>query len=63
VLPISLKEGEGGWEEGLGALWTHVLCPLGFTPVAVTRLPYLCEGDFHQEFYYLDDAVLVLRKD
>ena len=52
-----------GWEEGVGALWTHVLHPLGFTPVAVSRLPYLCEGDLHQEVYHLDDAVIVLRKD
>ena len=54
-------EGEG-WEEGVCALWTNVLRPLGLTPVAITRLPYLCEGDLHEEFYYLDDAVIVLKK-
>ena len=44
-------------------LWTRVLQPLGFSMVALTRLPYLCEGDLHKEVYWLDDAVMVLRKE
>ena len=47
----------------MGKLWGRVLQPLGFSLVAVARLPYLCEGDLHSEFYWLDDAVLVLRKE
>ena len=62
ILPLSSEDGQVRWEERVGALWTRVLHPLGFTPVAVSRLPYLCEGDLHQEVYHLDDAVIVLRK-
>lgn len=28
---------------------------------AVTRLPYLCEGDMYNDYYVLDDAVFVLK--
>ena len=57
-LPILSKT----WEEGVAKLWTKVLRPMGFEPLAVARVPYLCEGDLHVEYYSLDDAVLVLRK-
>ena len=57
-LPILSKT----WEEGVAKLWTKVLCPMGFEPLAVARVPYLCEGDLHVEYYSLDDVVLVLRK-
>ena len=50
------------WEEGVAKLWTKVLRPMGFEPLAVARVPYLCEGDLHVEYYSLDDVVLVLRK-
>lgn len=33
----------------------------GFEVEAVTRLPYLCEGDMYNDYYVLDDAVFVLR--
>ena len=57
-LPISSRS----WEEGVAKLWTKVLQPMGFEPLALARVPYLCEGDLHVEYYSLDDAVLVLRK-
>lgn len=33
----------------------------GFEVEAVTRLPYLCEGDMYNDYYVLDDAVFVLK--
>ena len=57
-LPISSKT----WEEGVTTLWKNVLQPMGFEPIALARVPYLCEGDLHVEYYSLDDAVFVLRK-
>ena len=57
-LPISSE----GWEEGVSTLWSNILQPMGFTPVAISRVPYLCEGDMNCDCYSLDDALLVLRK-
>jgi hypothetical protein len=57
-LPIDSRS----WELGVSSLWVDVLRPLGFTPVAVSRVPYLCEGDMSTDYYSLDDAVLVLRR-
>lgn len=50
------------WEEGVAKLWTKVLRPIGFEPLAVARVPYLCEGDLQVEYYSLDDTIVVLRK-
>ena len=52
-----------GWEEGVCSLWSQVLSPLGLTLVALARTPYLCEGDLNQEVYFLDDAILLLKRD
>ena len=57
-LPISSRS----WEEGMAKLWTEVLQPMGFELLALARVPYLCEGDLHVEYYSLDDAIIVLRK-
>ena len=57
-LPVSSKS----WEEGVATLWTKVLQPMGFEPLALARVPYLCEGDLHVEYYSLDNAIVVLRK-
>lgn len=42
-------------------LTTEVFQKIGFDVEAVTRLPYLCEGDMYKEYYVLDDAVFVLK--
>lgn len=39
----------------------QVFEPAGFDVEKFSRLPYLCEGDLHQSFYLLDDAVFVLK--
>ncbi len=57
-LPISNES----WERGVSSLWENVLRPLGYAPLAISRVPYMCEGDFNQGYYTLDDALLVLKK-
>ncbi|XP_066521083.1 methyltransferase-like protein 9 isoform X2 [Hoplias malabaricus] len=49
------------WEEQVTNLSQDVFQTIGFKVEAVTRLPYLCEGDMNQDYYVLDDAVFVLR--
>lgn len=41
---------------------THVLAPAGFSVERWTRLPYLCEGDLQQAYYWLPDALFVVRR-
>lgn len=40
---------------------SDVFHQVGFQVEAVTRLPYLCEGDMYNDYYVLDDAVFVLK--
>lgn len=49
------------WEEQVTNLSSEVFSKVGFEVEAVTRLPYLCEGDMYKDYYVLDDAVFVLR--
>lgn len=49
------------WEEQVKNLSDDVFSSIGFEVETVTRLPYLCEGDMHQDYYVLDDAVFVLK--
>lgn len=58
-LPIDRN---ASWEVGVSSFWERVLAPLGYTPLAVSKVPYLCEGDLNVEYYMLVDAILVLKK-
>ncbi|XP_068234621.1 protein-L-histidine N-pros-methyltransferase-like [Palaemon carinicauda] len=49
-------------EEQVNSLASEVLPNLGFKLVKWTKLPYLCEGDLDQAFYWLSDVLLVLQK-
>ena len=49
-------------EEQINSLVDSVFAPIGFSLEAITRLPYLCEGDLSQAFYVLEDVVFVFRK-
>ncbi|XP_071403629.1 protein-L-histidine N-pros-methyltransferase isoform X2 [Centroberyx affinis] len=49
------------WEEQVTNLSNEVFRGAGFEVEAVTRLPYLCEGDMYKDYYVLDDAVFVLK--
>ena len=39
----------------------EVFEPLGFDLMKLARLPYLCEGNMEQSFYYLHDYIFVLK--
>jgi SAM-dependent methyltransferase len=54
------KEG-ATFERSVTILCRDVLIPLGFEIERWTRLPYISEGDSHQDIYILDDAVFVLK--
>lgn len=47
-------------EEQINELMRTVFEPLGFFLKKLTRLPYLCEGDLEQSFYFLSDYIFVL---
>lgn len=49
------------FEEQVQFFIEKVFEPAGFHVEKFSRLPYLCEGDLHQSFYVLDDAVFVLK--
>ena len=42
-------------------LINRVFSPLGFDLVKFTKLPYLCEGNLSQSFYYLLDNIFVFK--
>ncbi len=39
----------------------HVFKPVGFELVKFSRLPYLCEGNLSQSYFYLMDYLFVFR--
>ncbi|ROT65039.1 Methyltransferase-like protein 9 [Penaeus vannamei] len=49
-------------EEQVNSLANEVFPGLGFQLDRWSRLPYLCEGDLDQAFYWLPDVVLILKK-
>lgn len=49
------------WEEQVKNLSTELFEKTGYQVEAVTRLPYLCEGDMYNDYYVLDDAVFILK--
>ncbi|KAK7066833.1 Methyltransferase-like protein 9 [Halocaridina rubra] len=49
-------------EEQVNSAALEVFPRLGFKLERWSRLPYLCEGDLDQAFYWLSDVVLVFTK-
>ncbi|KAF8771148.1 Methyltransferase-like protein 9 like protein [Argiope bruennichi] len=49
------------FEEQAAYLATHLFQENGFQVLRWTRLPYLCEGDLDQAFYWLNDALFVMK--
>ncbi|KAJ7374662.1 Methyltransferase-like protein 9 [Desmophyllum pertusum] len=49
------------WEDRVHSLVEDVFEPSGFAVELFTRVPYLCEGDLYREFYFLNDALFVLK--
>jgi hypothetical protein len=47
--------------EQIGELVDTVFTPIGFELVRFSKLPYLCEGNLSQSYYYLIDYLFVLK--
>ncbi|XP_076063952.1 protein-L-histidine N-pros-methyltransferase-like [Oratosquilla oratoria] len=50
-------------EEQVVSLGQDVFPSLGLQVQSWTRLPYLCEGDLDQAFYWLSDIIFVLKRE
>ncbi|XP_076291266.1 protein-L-histidine N-pros-methyltransferase [Lasioglossum baleicum] len=50
-----------GLEGQIASLVDRVFAPLGLRCLAWSKLPYLCEGDLGQAYYFLDDVIFVLE--
>ncbi|GAB6030663.1 hypothetical protein CHUAL_007519 [Chamberlinius hualienensis] len=62
-LPIERMNVTGvKFEEQVNTFYENVLKPLNLEIVRWTKLPYLCEGNLHQSFYWLTDAVFIIRQ-
>ena len=51
---------DAGFEASASAMWERVLQPLGFRLHALSRVPYISDGDEKCPTYVLDDAIFVL---
>ncbi|XP_019870274.2 protein-L-histidine N-pros-methyltransferase [Aethina tumida] len=49
------------FEEQVRSAVHEVFAPAGFEVESWSRVPYLCEGDLQQSYYWLDDAIFVLK--
>ncbi|KAF2898783.1 hypothetical protein ILUMI_07392, partial [Ignelater luminosus] len=49
------------FERQVDSLIHDVFIPSGFQVIRWTRVPYLCEGDLRQSYYWLDDAVFLIE--
>jgi hypothetical protein len=47
--------------EQIGELVDKVFAPIGFELIRFSKLPYLCEGNLAQSYYYLIDYLFVLK--
>lgn len=50
-----------GLEGQIASLVDRVFAPLGLKCITWSKLPYLCEGDLGQAYYFLDDVVFILE--
>nr|XP_012230521.1 PREDICTED: uncharacterized protein LOC105676884 isoform X3 [Linepithema humile] len=50
-----------GLEAQIAGLIDRVFTPLGLRCLVWSKLPYLCEGDLGQSYYFLDDVIFVLE--
>ncbi|CAG9770659.1 unnamed protein product [Ceutorhynchus assimilis] len=57
LLPI---QGDS-FEEQVQSIVDDILKPAKFELVSWSRVPYLCEGDLRQSYYWLDDAIFIIR--
>jgi len=60
--PVELLPVDGStFDQQVSSIISGLLEPAGYEVVRWSRLPYLCEGDLEQAFYWLSDVVFVLR--
>lgn len=50
-----------GIDGQIASLIDRVFSPLGLNCLAWSKLPYLCEGDLAQAYYFLNDYIFVLE--
>ena len=50
-----------GLEAQIAGLIDRVFTPVGLRCLVWSKLPYLCEGDLGQSYYFLDDVIFVLE--
>ncbi|KYN05054.1 Methyltransferase-like protein 9 [Cyphomyrmex costatus] len=50
-----------GLEIQIASLIDRVFAPVGLRCLVWSKLPYLCEGDLGQSYYFLDDVIFVLE--
>lgn len=50
-----------GLEAQIAGLIDRVFAPVGLRCLVWSKLPYLCEGDLGQSYYFLDDVIFVLE--
>ncbi|EGI70462.1 Methyltransferase-like protein 9 [Acromyrmex echinatior] len=50
-----------GLEIQIVSLIDRVFAPVGLRCLVWSKLPYLCEGDLGQSYYFLDDVIFVLE--
>lgn len=50
-----------GLEGQIASLVDRVFAPVGLKCLAWSKLPYLCEGNLGQSYYFLDDVIFVLE--
>ncbi|XP_023012348.1 protein-L-histidine N-pros-methyltransferase [Leptinotarsa decemlineata] len=58
----SLQIKGSSFEKQVESIVKNVLEPANFEIVSWSRVPYLCEGDLQQSYYWLDDSIFVLKK-
>lgn len=49
------------FEEQVTSFIDDIFPSTGLEVISWTRVPYLCEGDLWQSYYWLDDAVFLLK--
>ncbi|XP_018324442.1 methyltransferase-like protein 9 [Agrilus planipennis] len=49
------------FEEQVECIINDVFKPLGFILLTWSKVPYLCEGDLRQSYYWLNDAIFIFK--
>eukprot|EP00126_Sphaerothecum_destruens_P001620 Sdes_comp15032_c0_seq1m3803 len=49
------------WENTVENIVENLISPCGFFVEKFSRVPYLCEGDCENPYYFLDDVIFLLK--